>query len=92
MKEMEQQLSKALHNLQSHTIGMFQNGSAQPEMVIENDGGLLTTISIGGLGGLHTNHISVEQGMYKEFPDGKSLTDMMKNPYDLYDFKKQFAG
>lgn len=92
MKEMKKQLSQALQNLQSHTIGLFQQGSGQPEMVIENDNGLLTTITIGGLGGLQNNHISADKGMYKEFPDGKSLTDMLEDPFALYEFKKQFAG
>jgi len=92
MRKMKIELSLALQNLQSHTIGLFQLGSAPPEMVIKNDDGVLTTIAIGSLGGVNTNHISAEQGMYREFPDGKSMTQMMKNPYEFYDFKKQFAG
>ena len=75
---------KALNNLQANTIGLFKpNMSSVIELVIENDRGLLKCVSFGTLGGLHTIHISQEQGKLHMFEEGKYLSDIMEKPFEF---------
>ena len=77
-------LEKSLDNLQAQVIGLFRNTRLKDyEMVVANDNGWLKTISIGKLGGLHTTHITADQGKLIMFEDGQTLIDMKKNPYRL---------
>lgn len=84
-------LSIELHKLQDHTIALFKmHGCDTVELVVRNEGGLLKTISIGTLGGLRTTHIPIEKGIYKEFGEGRSLADMLRNPFELDEIYKSF--
>lgn len=77
-------LQEQLYKLQEHTIGLFKiRGSDVIEMVIRKDGDMLKTIQIGNLGGLNTTHIQMDRGSYKEFGQGRSLADMLRNPFEL---------
>lgn len=80
-----------LYKLQEHTIGLFKaRGSDVIEMVVKKDGDLLKTITIGRLGGLHTTHIPMDRGVYKEFGQRRTLADMLKNPFELDEICKSF--
>lgn len=80
-----------LHRLQDHVIGLFKpNASDVLEMVVKKDGDLLKTITIGSLGGLSTTYIPMGKGVYKEFGLSRTLSDMVKNPYELDEICKSF--
>ena len=89
-------LSAALENLQSKTIGLFVNDfnlSNKPtafELVIQEDAGMLRTVHIGNLGGMTEILIPKAKGVYKKFPDNQTLSDFKKNPYALNEFVKDF--
>lgn len=86
-------LSLELYNLQNNVIGVFKpRYSKDYEMVVSNNDGLLKTISIGGLGGLHTTHIPATEGKLALFDNGLTLSDMMKNPFRLKEFMDEFNG
>ena len=90
-KETEFQLKCALVKMQMQTIGLFKPKFAKEvEMVIEDNGGHLKTISIGSLGGLMTLHINSKEGLYKKFPEGKSMSEMMQDPFAFDAFVKSF--
>lgn len=78
-----------LYKLQEHTIGFFRHHASEAvELVVRKDGNMLKTISIGKLGGLTTMHVPVEKGIYKEFGQNRSLSDMLKNPFELDEIYK----
>lgn len=79
---MENKLSIALHELQSKTIGlMMVHGKI--ELVIEDDE-MVKTISIGSLGGLSTNHYSINHLNYIKFPDKyKNLSEFLNEPFEF---------
>lgn len=77
-------LQKALGNLQDNTIGLFKPFKGNTTlMVIENDKGTLKCVSFGNLGGLHTLHIGADQGSVYMFDTGKSLSDIMQDPFNF---------
>lgn len=85
-------LSVALNDLQDHTIGLFLlRGCTDVELVVKKDGDLLKTISIGTLAGLRTTHVPMDKGIYKEFGQGRNLSDMKNNPFELDEFYKSFV-
>lgn len=82
-------LQVELHKLQEHTIGLFRpHVSEVVELVIKKDDDLLKTITIGRLGGMITTHIPLEKGVYKEFGGNRSLSDMLRNPFELDEIYK----
>lgn len=84
-------LSIALGDLQKNVFGLFKlRGTDFLEMVIRKDGDLLKTVTVGRLGGLSTTHIPMDKGVYKEFGEGRSLDDMLRNPFELQDICKSF--
>ena len=83
-------LSFELQKMQKNVFAFFKPfASESVEMVVERDGNLLKTLWVGNFGGLFTNHVPVEKGIYKEFGDGRSLSDMMSNPTELQEFYKK---
>ena len=85
-----EKLKIELLNLQSKVIGLFKPYcSNKIEMVIRNDNGNLFTFSIDQLGGIIENHIPKEVGNYVEFPEGKTMADMIKNSVEFYEFRKK---
>src|SRR5690348_4651081 len=90
-KNIMENLSLALNKLQENVIGLFKpHQSSSLWMIIENDGGLYTCITIGNLGGLQTLHVEDQNGIIRLFPDGKSLVDMKADPFGLDAICKSF--
>lgn len=84
-------LQTELNLLQSKTIGLFKLGqNGKLEMVISEDEGLLHTVTIGDLGGLHETHIPANKGTYRKFPNNQNLLEFKTNPYALHEFVKSF--
>lgn len=82
-----------LNKLQDNTIGLFKNSITKEfELVVKSDSITFTTITIGNLGGLSTNHYPVgkQHGNMKLFPNNKSLLAMMQDVYQLHEFVKSF--
>ena len=87
-----EELIKQLEILQHKCIGLFNNSyTNELEMVIEEKEGLLVTITIGTLGGISENNTSISNGLFKRFPDNKSLYEMKDDPFALNDFCKLFG-
>ncbi len=85
-------LSQALTEAQSKVIGIFKPNYDPDsiELVIkEEDHNYLTTIKVGTLLGLSTNHCPAEKGIYIKFLDGKTLSQMMEDPFAFHLWCKQ---
>ncbi len=95
MKDIIDNLSVAVHQLQGNTIGLFYNLATKKfELVLDEDTDkTLHTVDLyGGLGGFSENHcLPKSYGIYKKFPDGKSLLDMKRDPFELDAFCKSFG-
>jgi len=80
-----EKLANELVNLQSNCVGLYQHYSdSRIELVIEDNESTFVTVTIGDLFGLSTTTFgksSARPIVY--FPDGKSLSDMMKNPFSF---------
>lgn len=84
----ENKLINALQTAQHSAIGIFKpNGSDKWELVIE-DNIVLTTISIGEFFGLSTNYVPSSLGRYVKFPQEKTLSNMMDDPFEFHEFCK----
>lgn len=83
--ELTHELSVALTKIQDRTIGFFRmHGHDKIEMVIERESwGGLRTICPNGMGGFSDTHIPESKGIYKAFGEGRTLSDMLKNPIEL---------
>ena len=80
---MEKELSHTLHELQSKTIGLVMF-FGKIELVVEDDGIIAKTISIGSLGGLSTNTYSKKHLKYIKFPDKyKNLSEFLNFPFEF---------
>lgn len=87
-ERIENKLISALQTAQSSAIGVFKpNGAKKWELVID-DNMVLTTISIGEFFGLSTSYIPSSSGKYVKFPDGKTLINMMDDPFEFHEFCK----
>lgn len=83
-------LSIALSVTQSKVIGFFKPyRSSIVEMVLENDNGMLKTICIGSLLGLHTMCINKNQGILVMFEDGETLFSLLNTPFKLNEYHNQ---
>ena len=90
---MEKELLLALNELQSNTIGLFNWNPYDKndiELVIKNDNGYLTTISLRQLGGFITNHIMADKGRLLLFENNETLQDLKKDPFKLDSVLKSF--
>jgi hypothetical protein len=78
--------------IQDMTIGLFKPyGSDRVEMVIERESwGGLRTICPSAFGGFSETHIPEDKGIYKTFGEGRTLTDMLKEPFEFDKFYKSF--
>lgn len=89
-------LEIALNNLQARTIGLFQNthplAPKKLELVLVDLDGILHTVTIGELGGLCETHIPKEKGIFKAFPENKTLEEMKKDPFSLKAFIESFPS
>jgi len=83
--ELINELSINLRQIQDRTIGFFRYyHSDKLEMVIERESwGGLRTICLHSIGGFSDTHVPEEKGVYKAFPGGRTLSDMLKNPIEL---------
>ena len=84
-------LSRALSQMQDQTIGLFcmTKYSSEYNPVIENTEGNLVVVSVGTLLGLSTTYIHMSEGRYIEFPEGKSLSDMINGPIEFAEWYKE---
>lgn len=83
--ELTHELSVVLQKIQGRTIGLFRlHGSDKLEMVIERESwGGLRTICPHSIGGFSDTYLPESKGVYKSFGDGRTLSDMLKNPIEL---------
>lgn len=73
-----------MRELQCRTIGLFRlHGSTKLEMVIEKGEWGLRILSIGSLGGISEEYIPADKGVFKEFGNKKTLSDMLSNPIEF---------
>jgi hypothetical protein len=81
-------LKKELERIQSKTLGLFRNQySKEWEIVIEADEHTFKTITISGLMGFSENNYPVNGDYYyTKFPDNKTLTEMLENPFEFNEF------
>lgn len=82
----------SMKELQAKAIGLFKINypGSSFELVLDKDGDLLHTATVGSLGGISETHIPADRGVYKEFGEGKTLADMVNNPFALDEFCKSF--
>ena len=83
------ELINQLDILQSKTIGLFKQYNSF-ELVINNQNSLLTTITLGELGGLNTSYTPSNEGQFKLFPNNLTLLEFKSDPFALYEFCKSF--
>lgn len=86
---MTKKLSITLDNIQSNTIGLFKyplDNTYRP--VIGKSDNMICVISIGNLLGMNTSTYTITSGIYIEFPDGKSLRQMMDSPIEFNEWYK----
>lgn len=86
---MFEELILELHKLQDKTIGLFKH-YGKFELVVNKQDDLLTTITIGELGGMTTSHIPANKGEFKLFPNNQTLLQFKSNPFALDEFCKSF--
>jgi hypothetical protein len=81
--------NRLIHDI---TICLFRPyGSDRVEMVIERESwGGLRTICPSSFGGFSETHISEDKGIYKTFGEGRTLTDILKDPFEFDAFYKSF--
>jgi len=82
---MKTNLSNTLFEVQKEVIGIYQHfNNGTIELVILSDEYGFTTIVVGDLLGLSTNHYGNETvNRVSLFPDGKSLYEFMENPFEF---------
>lgn len=89
-------LQNELDNLQTNVIGFFKPfKSTHVEMVLSNHDGVLKTVTIGRLGGLHTLNIDKSNGVlviFSEVSEHKNLLDLKKNPFLMRDMIEQLES
>ena len=92
MREMLKETSIINRKIQSMTIGLFKPyGSTRIEMVIGRESwGGLRTICPSAFGGFSETHIPEDKGIYKTFGGDRTLTDMLKVPFEFDEFYKSF--
>jgi len=86
-------LIKQLDLLQSKCIGLFKNKYTKSfELVINDKDGVISTISLGELGGVISSNYSIitNIGELKLFPNNRSLLSMKEDIYTLDEFCKSF--
>lgn len=77
---------KALGNLQDKVIGLFvMNGTDYIDLVVEVDGDLIKTVHVSSLAAASVTHLPANKGKLVMFENGKTLTDMKREPFKLQD-------
>jgi len=85
-------LSEALKAAQDIIIGVCRPKKAPQEilyLIIENDNGVFTCLSIGVLFGLQTITIGMGSCEFLFFPNDSTLTEMMKTPMEFHAWYKE---
>jgi hypothetical protein len=87
----ERQLGTCLRQIQEICIGVFKHDMSDKwELVVNEENDMLDTVTIGELFGLQTNYsIPTSKGLYRKFPDGKMMSDMLENPITFQEWWKQ---
>lgn len=79
-------LGTELQHVQSQCIGLFKpHYNDRAELIIEENEHTIVTATIGDLFGLSTCTIAKDNpiGIIYNFPDGKTLSEMMDNPTEF---------
>lgn len=86
-------LANALVAMQHRCIGLYYNPYIRScECVVEESDYGFVTLYVGGLLGLSTTHYSKDEDhQFTRFPDGKTMADMMDEPFAFDQwYKAQF--
>lgn len=84
-------LSSSLSEIQDNTIGLFRHplsGDTNVELVLEESNGTFNTVSIGNLLGMSTCSYGTDNFNYIKFPDGKTMGELMNDPFEFQKFYK----
>lgn len=76
-------LKVGLIQSQHKVVGVFKHrGESFPVIEYDKKSNTVRYLLVGRFLGIDDTHISVEQGEYIPFPDGKTLAEMINHPFD----------
>jgi hypothetical protein len=75
--------------VQHKAVGVFKHlGEVFPVIEYDEETDMVQYILVGRFLGVQDTHISAKNGEYLPFPDGKTLAQMIAEPFDWYHWCK----
>ena len=84
-------LSILLYKVQEHVIGYRKDINNNWVCIVENNDSIIKTYKVMTSFGLATDYLpnEIEYNNVALFPDGKKLSDMVKEPLDFHEWTKE---